>query len=138
MMPNQNMFSYMINNQPVYPKNILYLNIRASTQHRVRGVVFAVTKEQLISYDAREWIYDRYDMANALQGIAVTGGPVFAYVGKPQYETYPSSTPDESAVRASYLATIETGLEHLGADFRREYHDSSDPIPQHLIISDVT
>jgi hypothetical protein len=136
IMPNEARYSFSIENQVIYPKNIIYLNIRPSRADRVRGVLFAINEGELQSYDSREWIYDRYDMAISLQGILVTGGPVFAYVGKTQYEIYPPSTPYECAVRASYLATIDSGLENFGANFSREYYDTSDPVPHHLIIQD--
>jgi hypothetical protein len=135
-MPNEGRYSFWIEHQAIHPKNILYLNIRPSSEHRVSGVLFVITEDELSSYDAREWIYNRYNMADVLAGVTVIGGPVFAYVGKPQYECYPPLTPYESAVRKTYLATIDTGLGNFGADFRQEYQDTSDPVPQHLIIAD--
>ncbi len=135
-MPNTGEYYAQLDNDRFYPTNIVYLNIRRSPEDRLHGVLFVITQDDLASVDAREWIYKRHDVSDVLSGMTVTGGPAFAYVGKPQYHYEATNSPHHAAVRATYLATIELGLQALGENFRTLYEASSDPIPQHLVIED--
>jgi hypothetical protein len=135
-MPNSGHYYTRVGDEVFYPENIVYLNIRQAPGERVIGILFIINKDELPAYDAREWIYNRHDVSNMLSDIAVMGGPVFAYVGKPQYEVKGPRTPREAAVRATYLETIESGLQALGPVFRRGYEEASDPVPEHLVIKD--
>jgi cation transport regulator ChaC len=119
------------------PASILYLNIsRTGAQDAVNGVLFALSRDQLEAMDRREWIYDRFDVTGALRGVRVTGGLAFAYVAKPEYVLRDVERPEQAAVRASYLAIIDTGLAELGAACRAAYERSTEPVPAHLVIQD--
>jgi hypothetical protein len=118
-MPNKGKYYTEVGNEVFYPTNILYLNIRRAPHDRVLGILFVIHKDELAAYDTREWIYNRQDVSDILTGIFVTGGPVFTYIGKSQYELTWAGTPREAAVRATYLETIDTGIQALGPDFRK-------------------
>lgn len=134
-MPNQ---SYYTLQGParLTPRHILYLNIRPEAGSFVNGVLFVVTKAELEAFDAREWIYDRTPITNALQTPAITGGDAFVYVAKPEHVLREVASPEIAAVRASYLAIVASGLEGFDPDFRRDFERTSDAVPRHLVIDD--
>jgi len=119
------------------PASILYLNVtRAGAAAAVNGVLIALSPDQLEAMDRREWIYDRVDVTGEVRGVRVTGGPAFAYVAKPEYVLRDVARQEDAAVRASYLAIIETGLAELGPACRAAYERSTEPVPAHLVIAD--
>jgi hypothetical protein len=120
----------------MYPENILYLNVTRGEGAILNGVVIVVTREQLLALDAREWMYDRVAVTEALQDVRVTGGDVFLYASKPEFVVRDVESPRIAAVRATYLAIVETGLANLGEPFRAAYERSTEPVPEHLVIQD--
>jgi hypothetical protein len=119
-----------------YPKHILYLNLRRNPGVSVNGVLFVTNAADLRALDQREWIYDRVDVAGELEGATVQGGQVFAYVGKPEYIRTNIPSPRDAAVRASYVATLDSGLAAMDGAFRRDYQRSTEPTPWRLVIAD--
>lgn len=119
----------------IYPGMILYLNVYRDPATRMNGILFVVNGTDLENYDKREWIYDREDVTDSLD-VVIEGGSAYTYVGKEEYVRRDVSSPREAAVRASYIEIVENGLSSLGDDFRSAYLQSSDPVPQHLVIAD--
>ena len=134
-MPNEEFFAEDARGR-FYPKHILYLNLRRRPGVVVNGIVFVVDAAALQAFDRREWIYDRVEVTGDVENVAVSGGRVFAYVGKPEYVCTNVRSPRDAAVRKSYVAIMESGLEAMDAAFRRDYEQSTEPLPRHLVIAD--
>ncbi|MCW5977702.1 MAG: gamma-glutamylcyclotransferase [Bryobacteraceae bacterium] len=117
------------------PEMILYLNVRRDPATRMNGILFVVNQAELAKYDEREWVYDREDVTAGID-LVVEGGSAYAYVGKDEYVRRNVSSPRQAAIRATYIQIVENGLAGLGDDFRSTYLQSSDPVPQHLVIQD--
>ena len=134
-MPNRTFFT-RIGDESVFPREILYLNIRRAPEETMTGVVFVVSDDELAAYDRRESVYDRVAVADALRGVTVEDGEAWTYVGKPEYIRRGVTSWRDAAVRASYLDIVNSGLTALGPDTRTRYEQSTDPVPQHLIFAD--
>jgi hypothetical protein len=134
-MPNR-AFYYEDRGERVYPERIVYLDIRRDPASTLTAILFAVNREELAAMDSREWIYDRTSVTGDLRGVQLRGGEAVAYVGRPEHLVRDAESPQEVALRASYLSIIAAGLEARDADFRAEYERSTDPVPSHLVIDD--
>jgi hypothetical protein len=125
----------------IYPRSILYLNVQPDPGAAVNGVIFVVSRAELLEFHKREWIYDPVEIAQSfhvLGGVRVQGGPAYFYVAQAQYRSSGVQSIAEAAVRSSYLRIIEDGLAGLGPEFRLAYERSSDAPPPHLVIEDRT
>jgi len=134
-MPNQDYYMETANGR-IFPRSILYLNIRRDPATVLNGVVFVVDPTDLKNYDERESVYDRVEISSDLEGVRVEGGPAYAYVGQEEYRVAGVEQPDSAAVRATYLQILEDGFADHGSAFRAAYEASSDPVPRHLVIED--
>ena len=135
-MPNRGRFYTSTPDGRVEPDRILYLNVRQRRGAQVNGVIFIVRPNELEEFDKREWIYSRETVNEALQGVRVTGGSAEVYVGLPEYVCDDAETPRAAAIRRSYLDIVASGLADWGPDFERAYYQSTQPVPEHLVILD--
>jgi hypothetical protein len=135
-MPNE-AFYYRDGGQTVYPRRILYLNVRPDPDTLLNAVVFLVNPRELEAMHAREWIYDARVVTHDLRGVTVEGGDAIMYVAKPDYIVRGVRDPREAAVRASYLRIVQDGLDETDEAFRAEFARTSDPVPAHLVVEDI-
>ena len=135
-MPNQTFYAETPSGC-LFPERIIYLNVTAQPSSLLNGVLFVVGPKELQAMDEREWIYDRLAITDQLRGVNISGGDAFTYVAKPEYLVTEVTSPAIAAIRASYLALLETGLSDLGSSFREAYEQSSAPVPRHLVIDDI-
>jgi cation transport regulator ChaC len=120
----------------VYPRHILYLNVKRSPGSLLNGVLFVVTAGELAGFDRREWIYDREEITGGLRGVTLSGGAAWIYVGKPQHVMSGVESWRDGAIRASYLELLESGIAAMEPGFRERYERSSDPVERSLVIQD--
>jgi pimeloyl-ACP methyl ester carboxylesterase/cation transport regulator ChaC len=135
-MPNET-FAYRDTNGWITPQQIFYLNVEPRPGERVTGILFVVNADDLKRFDRREWIYDRVDVTTMLRGVTIEGGAAWVYCGKPEYVSEFPATRQLGAIRRTYLDILADGHQALGLDFIRAYENSTDPVPQSLIIDDV-
>jgi hypothetical protein len=135
-MPND-VFAYRDKDGWVTPQRIFYLNVERQSRERVSGVLFVVNADDLERFDRREWIYDRVEVTTVLRGVSVEGGAAWVYCGKPDYVFDHPSSRQFGAVRRSYLNILADGHRALGQDFVHAYEESTDPVPESLVIDDV-
>lgn len=135
VMPNQR-FYHETPAGPVFPKNIVYLNVSHKAYSLLNGVLFVVRPEELEAFDRREWIYDRLAVAKDLRGVSVVGGEAYVYVGKPEFHIPAKPTPETAAVRRTYLNVVEEALCEWGQEFRQQYNLTTQAVPEELIIQD--
>jgi hypothetical protein len=131
-------FSFWNGHEWITPPKIIYLNIAPEPGRSVNGVVFVVNDEELRKFDGREWIYNRADVGAALRGVTVEGGTAWAYSAKPEHVFPGVDSPREAAVRASYLRIVEAGSRELGPAFAERYSATTDRVPLHLVVNDVS
>jgi hypothetical protein len=134
-MPN-NKFYFQAGADRVYPRSILYLDVRRDPDRLLNGVLFVVDEPALAAFDQREWIYDRIDITRELERVRVEGGQAYVYAGKSGHRIPEVAGPEVAAVRATYLGMLEDGLAAHGSEFRAEYDASTDPVPPRLVIDD--
>jgi cation transport regulator ChaC len=134
-MPNRTYFT-SVDGAPVFPGEIVYLNIRPVPDDAIVGVVFVVSDEDLAAYDRREWVYDRVAVTRALRGVTVDGGEAWAYVGRPEFIRRDVASWRDAAIRDTYLGIVDSGLAALGPEVRARYERSTDPVPRHLVFAD--
>jgi len=135
VMPNRTFYFEEPDGVRCTPAFIAYLNIRPADAV-LNGLVYAVTRDELAAFDAREEPYDRLDISAQLTGVTVTGGPVFVYVGKPDRLWHGPQPKEQVAIRETYLDIIERGLTALGEEFRTAYDRSTDLPPEANVIAD--
>jgi len=134
-MPNETYYADTASG-PLVPESIIYLNVRPDSGGRVNGVLFLANTKQVEAFDRREWIYNRVRVTGELRGVTVEGGDAWVYIAKPEHVLSGVASPVQAAVCSTYLEMIEAALRHWGEEFRREWENSSDPVPQHLVIRD--
>jgi len=98
--------------------------------------LFVVDQAALKAFDEREWIYERVDVTDQIGNVRLMGGRAFAYIGKSEHVRTGARSPRDLAVRQTYLAILESGIASLERSFRRDYQESTDPVPSHLVIND--
>ncbi len=116
------------------PQTKTCLNIERAQDSKVNGMLFVCSKAELESYDEREFPYDRIEISDLLEDVAVVGGKAYAYTAKPAYFR-PSEelSSDETVIDSYYVFIIEYALKRLGKDFEEEYYKSTQPVPDHLV-----
>ena len=135
-MPNK-AFYYLEDHSRVYPREILYLNVREVPGARLNVALFVVTQDELVAMHEREWIYDPLVVTDHLRGVRIEDGDAIMYVAKPDFIRRDATSPRSAAVRASYLRIVDEGLQQRQPEFRAEYLRSTDSVPQHLVVEDV-
>lgn len=135
-MPNQ-AFYYQEEGKRVYPKQILYLNVRPAPGVFMNCVGFAVNSDELTAMHHREWIYDPLVVTGALRGLRIVGGEALMYVARKEHLLRDVRSPHEGAVRASYLGILQQALQKVTPLFRSEYKRTTDPVPAPLVIDDT-
>jgi len=140
-MPNKSFFAPADGGDFV-PQHIVYLNIRPTEGTPANGLLYVVDEAELRAFDEREWIYDRVVVTSQLRGVRVLGGDAYAYVGKPEWRLDESRPRSWAALRQSYLDIIEAGLREQpppeAQEFRAQYEDSTDVVPNDRIFADRT
>jgi len=134
--PNSRFYFEPSAGERCYPSHIVYLNIRRDPAATMNGLIYVVGADDLVRFDERETVYDRIRIDGDLIEPTVTGGPVYAYVGKPGFLLEHAVPPSQAAIRASYIAIVEDGLRELGPAFRQQYDRSTDTPPAESIVSD--
>ncbi len=136
-MPNDTFFG-KIGNEKFIPKNIVYLNVTPDSKILLNGLIYVLDRDEVATFDQREWIYDRIEITKQLADIEVDGGEVYLYVAKPEWIISAAEVkPKDAGIRETYLEIVEIGISHLGAGFRREYELSTDSHPKHLVFKDL-
>ena len=135
-MPNQ-AFYFERRGQRIYPAGVLYLNVRRAADTLMNCALFVLSESELRAMNDREWIYQCVRVNDVLRGVRVTGGDAIMYVARPEHLAAPASSPQQAAVRASYLRILERTLADVEPSFRAEFDATTDPVPAHLVVDDL-
>ncbi len=127
---------YVQDGEVVLPDRVLYLNLRQQVGSHVNGALFVVSREELQRFDEREWIYRRQQINSDLQDVCVSGGEAWTYVALDEYLWRTPAQPPAAIIRRTYLDILNRAHAELGESFAREYAETTDPIPAHLIVDD--
>ena len=134
-MPNA-AFYYVEDDRRVYPARILYLNVCRDSDTLMNCSVFVVGPEQRDAMDGREWIFDPTIVTSDLRGVRVEGGDAVMYVGKSDHTLQTFENRQDVALRRSFLRTLFGVLDGEDQSVRDEWHRTTDPIPEHLLVDD--
>jgi hypothetical protein len=135
-MPNE-AFYYVDGDTRVYPRRIVYLNVRAVTGARLNATLFVVDEHELQEMHGREWIYAPVVVTPALRDVRIEGGEAIMYVARDEHVVSDVPNRREAALRASYLGIVKRALDLATPAFREEYVQTTDAVPEELIIDDV-
>jgi hypothetical protein len=135
-MPNQ-AFYYVDGDARVYPRKIIYLNVRAVPDALLNAMLFIVEEHELQAMHGREWIYDPVVVTAAIRGARIKGGNAIMYVAREEHIVHDVSNRTEAAVRASYLGILKRALDLAPPGFREEYERTMDAVPERLVIDDA-
>jgi hypothetical protein len=135
-MPNA-AFYYEENDVRIYPPKLIYLNVRPEARTLMNCVVFVVRADELGAFNQREWMYRPVVVTPAMQDVRVEGGDAVLYVGRDEQVARGVASLRDAAIRASYVDIIDRALRAAGESFRREYYESTDPLPTNLVVDDV-
>jgi hypothetical protein len=135
-MPNE-AFYYVDDGARVYPRKIVYLNVRAVPGARLNAMLFVVDEHELQAMHRREWIYDPVVVTPAVHDARIEGGPAVMYVAREDYIVDHVVNRREAALRASYLRTLNRALDSAPPGFREEYERTTDTVPEWLVIDDA-
>lgn len=121
-------------NDSSIPQSITFLNIQPDSNSIVNGMIFVCNKSELTYYDQRESIYDRIKITDKLLDICIVGGDAFAYTAKSTY-FFPTenANKNETIIGQYYLDIIKEALTQRGDQFRKDYDNSTQPLPTQLV-----
>jgi hypothetical protein len=134
-MPNEAFYEKTADGGRQYPAKIAYLNFQPDPNCKSNCSLFVINKKDLAGFDTREWIYERRDFTDQLDGVKLEGGSAYAYVGRKQF-LYDTANPGEVRMRSSYFDIVEKALEQKSPEYRKDYWAGTDPL-QPLRITDV-
>ena len=134
-MPNA-AFYYEEEGARVYPEQILYLNVRRDPGTLMNCTVFVLREDELAVMHSREWIYKGLVVTSDLRGVCLEGGDALMYVGKAEHRVRSATSPRDVALRRSYLRMLDRVLDAVDPAIRAEYRQTTDPVPEHLVIDD--
>lgn len=118
------------------PETTTCLNIERCEDSIMNGMLFVCSKAELESYDDREWPYDRIEINDFLEDVAVIGGKAYVYIAKPEnFRPAEEMSSTETVISEYYIYVIEAALKRLGEDFSKEYYESTQPVPMHLVFN---
>jgi len=129
-------WKYRRGGEVITAAHVLYLNLREQADSHVNAAIFAVRDHELSQFDEREWIYRRQRVNSDLDGLRVIGGDAWTYVALDKFLWRRDSKPPEAIIRQSYLDILDGAHAELGADFKREYDETTDTAPSDLIVDD--
>jgi hypothetical protein len=135
-MPNE-AFYYVDGDDRVYPRRIVYLNVRAVPGAQLNAMLFVVDAQELQAMHGREWIYDPVVVTPALRGARIVGGDAIMYVARDEHIVHNVSDRRDAALRASYLGILKKALDLASPGFREEYERTTDAVPDELVIEDA-
>jgi cation transport regulator ChaC len=106
---------------------VTFLNIVPMPGHRVNGLLFSVTAEELGALDMRERNYRRIDVTNSIE--EAVSGRVWAYVGlDAALARFERGVREQRAViRRRYYEGVLENCDAAGAQARLEFDQSTDP-----------
>jgi len=109
------------------PLFVTFLNLVAAAGHRVNGIVFEVTADDLRELDDRERNYARRDVTDDVTD--TSSGKVWTYVGtadaRQRYES--GLVRGRAVISRAYYDAVLRDFASLGADAVAEYTASTDP-----------
>jgi hypothetical protein len=123
----------LIKDDTLYPKKLLYLNIKKDPLSIVNGVLYIVPKADLTTYDNWELGYERIDVSDLINDYNVEGGQVFAYSALPGFVAEPTNDSNENIIELSYSNIIQDAFKYWGKEFEEEYKKNTEPFETMII-----
>ncbi len=124
----------LVDGDTVFPRNLLYLNIKADAASTINGVLYIVPKADLPTYDGWELGYERIEVTQLVNDYVIEGGPVFAYKALPGFVMEPDSDYQRNIIEHSYANIIRDAFAYWGKEFEAEYIKSTEAIDSMIIL----
>ncbi|MEM1257512.1 MAG: hypothetical protein AAGH81_03200 [Bacteroidota bacterium] len=119
----------------IVPKKLSALNIRKNDSVAINCCLFIVDEDDLEPIDKTEKGYVRIEVTDKIREFNVLNGKVWAYQAMPEFtETPKTNEPEDYTVAKLYLNFLEDGFSELGDSYRKEFYETTLPIPQQIVL----
>ena len=125
----------LIENDTIYPQNLVYLNIKEDSNASINGVLYIVPEADLPTYDDWELGYERIDVSDFIRDYHIKGGPVFAYKALPDFVMEADNDFSRNIIELSYIKIIEDAFDYWGKEFSTEFRISTESIDSTIIMN---
>lgn len=103
------------------------LNIYPKKKGWINGILYLITKEELLSLDKRERGYRRVDVTDRIEEFRFRGGKVYVYEGLPGSPVASSADKGTYILIKEFLDLVTGACDLRGKDFRVEFDKSTRP-----------
>jgi len=119
----------------IFPQKLSVLNIRENDGVDINCCLFTIDEKDLAPIDKTEKGYMRIEVADRIREFRVSRGKVWAYQAMEDFTEVPK--PDSShtyALPKMYLEFLEAGFAELGEAYRKEFYETTLPIPESVVL----
>jgi len=128
--------SCIYENDTIVPLQGSVLNIRENDEININCCFFIIDEEDLPIIDATEIGYKRIEVTDRIGEFDVDKGTVWAYQAEPAYTKMPNPDSVTSYVLPQlYLDFLEAGFTELGEDYRKEFYETTLPVPTSNVLN---
>jgi len=124
---------YRRNNELVPFDGTVNLNIYPDTDSSINGLLYVLSKEDLLKVDKRERGYKRVDVTHSIEEYDFSGGVVYIYEGLPEHPDTASSAPDKYIIVKEYTNQVTKACDSIGNKFRAEFETSTKPAAYQIV-----
>ena len=115
------------NNDSIPFDGIVQLNVESRENKSMNCILYILSNEDIISFDKREFDYERVDVTDKIEEYNITGGKVFMYQQKPDIYSKSIINKSKFIVVKEFMESITTACDEIGNNFRIEYDNSTLP-----------
>ena len=119
-------YLFLLQNADSIPLDgIINLNISLKEKSKINCILYLITTDELLSFDRREFGYQRVDVTDKIDEYSIQGGRVFAYSHVPDPQVQFDET--KYILLKELMDLITDACDSIGTDFRNEYDESTIP-----------
>lgn len=122
-------------NDSILPPKLSVLNIRDNEAVSMNCCLFIIDEGDLDPIDATEIGYSRIDVTERIKEFKIPEGIVWAYQAQKEFTSTPNPDSAQTYVLPKlYLGFLEAGFKELGAEYEKEFYQTTLPIPQENVL----
>ena len=122
------------NNDSIPFDGIVRLNVEFKENSKINGILYLLSKEDLIKFDKREVGYERIDVTNRIEEYKIYGEKVYVYQQTPDYYDKTTLNLGRFILIEDYVNMITQACDDFGETFRIEFDKSTLP-PSSQVVS---
>ncbi len=134
--PIKNLLKCLYEGDSIFPKKLSVLNIHENDSIAINCCFFIIDEKDLEPIDKTEKGYKRIEVTDRIREFNVSKGKVWAYKAMADYTEIPKpDSPYDYALPKMYLEFLEAGFSELGENYRKEFYETTIPIPQSVVLN---